>query len=153
MKTFVMDSVRCKDGGNFDWKKKQFVFIHQRFSIDMEDAHATILKLDGQRWSNWSYFGIFDGHAGFRTAMKAAEKLHSSVLSSLNNLVMNNNNSKSNSPISSSQLNFHQFEAAIKEAYFKFDSDWREENRVNNPGRINFPFWSVEFVLSSSQCR
>lgn len=138
MKTFVMESARCKDGGNFHRTKKHFVLIQQRFSIEMEDAHAAILNLDDQRWSNWSYFGIFDGHAGFRTAMKAAEKLHSSVLSSLNNLVINVNNSKSNSPISSSQLNFNQFEAAIKEAYFKFDSDWREENRANNPGRIKF---------------
>jgi serine/threonine protein phosphatase PrpC len=100
----------------------------------MEDAHATVLKLDEQRWSSWSYFGIFDGHAGFRTAIKSAEKLHSRILSSLNGLVQDNGNLKTLPTITSSQMDFNKFEMAIKDAYFKFDNEWREENRNNNPG-------------------
>ncbi|CAF1271213.1 unnamed protein product [Adineta steineri] len=98
----------------------------QGWRVDMEDAHATILKLDDNRWSHWSYFGVFDGHAGFRTAVKAAEKLHLRILTSLNTLVPDQ---KSTSHITSSQLDFHKFEMAIKDAYFKFDNEWREENR------------------------
>jgi serine/threonine protein phosphatase PrpC len=100
----------------------------------MEDAHATVLKLDDHRWSNWAYFGVFDGHAGFRTAIKSAEKLHSRIVSSLNGLVQENGNLKSLETITSSQLDFNKFEMAIKDAYFKFDNEWREENRNNNPG-------------------
>jgi len=100
----------------------------------MEDAHATVLKLDDNRWSHWSYFGIFDGHAGFRTAIKSAEKLHLRIVSSLNGLVQDNVNLKSSQNILSSQLDFNKFEMSIKDAYFKFDNEWREENRNNNPG-------------------
>ncbi|CAF3400203.1 unnamed protein product [Rotaria sp. Silwood1] len=100
----------------------------------MEDAHATVLKLDDNYWSYWSYFGVFDGHAGSRTAIKAAEKLHFHIVSSLNTLVKDSLNIKSSlSNVASSQLDFHKFEEAIKDAYFKFDNEWREENRTNNP--------------------
>ena len=100
----------------------------------MEDAHATVLKLDENRWSHWSYFGIFDGHAGFRTAVKASERLHLRLVSCLNQFAQEHLN-KSSPAITSSQLDFHQFEMAIKDAYFKFDNEWREENRTSNPGR------------------
>ena len=103
--------------------------------VDMEDAHATILKLDEYRWSQWSYFGVFDGHAGYRTAVKAAEKLHVRLLSSLNTLVADPATGKSVSPVQSSQLDFHKLEMNIKDAYFKFDQEWREENRSHNPGK------------------
>ncbi|CAF0944906.1 unnamed protein product [Rotaria sordida] len=106
----------------------------QGWRVDMEDAHATILKLDDNHWSCWSYFGVFDGHAGFRTAVKAAEKLHLHILSSLNTLVQDNLNGKSSLlNVTSSQLDFNKFEMAIKDAYFKFDNEWREENRTINP--------------------
>ncbi|CAF4122687.1 unnamed protein product [Rotaria socialis] len=104
----------------------------QGWRVDMEDAHATILTLDDNSWSRWSYFGVFDGHAGYRTAVKAAEKLHLQILSSLNALVADNANETVPSKVISSQLDFSKFETAIKDAYFKFDHEWREENRNNN---------------------
>jgi serine/threonine protein phosphatase PrpC len=100
----------------------------------MEDAHATVLKLDDNRWSNWSYFGVFDGHAGYRTAVKAAEQLHSRLIASLNTLVQENLNEKAVSHVTSSQLDFHKLEMAIKDAYFKFDGEWREELRTSIQG-------------------
>jgi len=109
--------------------------------VDMEDAHATILKLDDNRWSNWSYFGVFDGHAGYRTAFRAAEKLHLRLVSCLNTLVQEHFNGKSPSNITSSQLDFHKLESTIKDAYFKFDNEWREENRNNNTGTKKQTFY------------
>ncbi|CAF1117109.1 unnamed protein product [Rotaria sordida] len=105
----------------------------QGWRVDMEDAHTAVLKLDDNRWSHWSYFGIFDGHAGFRTAVKSAEKLHLRIMSCLNGLVQENGNLKSSQHITSPQLDSNKFEMAIKDAYFKFDNEWREENRNNNP--------------------
>ena len=101
----------------------------------MEDAHATELQLDDQRWSSWSYFGVFDGHAGYRTAIRSADRLHPRLLTSLNALVQGANTEKFSSTIKSSQLDFPKLEMAIKDAYFKFDQEWREENRAANPGR------------------
>ena len=126
----------CKDGGkNRSTSNASTNSPPVRSSVDMEDSHATVLKLDDQRWSHWSYFGIFDGHAGYRTAAKAADKLHFRILSTLNSSVAEQISSKSSPEISSSQIEFAKFETAIKDAYFKFDNDWREENRANNPGR------------------
>ena len=103
----------------------------------MEDAHATVLQLDDQTWSKWSYFGVFDGHAGFRTAARSAEKLHAQILSSLNKFVHESSgNLRAVTQITSSQLDLAKFELTIKEAYFKFDHDWREENRNHNPGKL-----------------
>lgn len=133
MMTFDMVSVRCKVGGKFIESSFSYL-LRVLCSIDMEDAHATILKLDDNRWSQWSYFGVFDGHAGFRTAVKASEKLHLRLVSCLNQFAQEHLN-KSSAAITSSQLDFHQFEMAIKDAYFKFDNEWREENRTTNPGR------------------
>jgi serine/threonine protein phosphatase PrpC len=111
------------------------MIIFNGFSVDMEDAHATILKLDDNRWSHWSYFGVFDGHAGYRTAIKSADKLHLRILSSLNTLIQENSgHTKFPQNIVSTQVDFPKFEMAIKDAYFKFDNEWREENRNNNPG-------------------
>lgn len=129
--TFDTVSDRCKDGGRFGDASAVGASPWSRSRVDMEDAHATVLKLDDQRWSRWSYFGIFDGHAGFRTASKASEKLHSRIVTSLNTLIAD---PKSTSQITSSQLDFHKLEMAIKDAYFKFDNDWRDENRTSNPG-------------------
>lgn len=118
----------------------------------MEDAHATVLKLDDARWSNWSYFGIFDGHAGYRTAIKSAEKLHLRIVSSLNSLAQENTNLKSLSAINSSQLEFGKLEMAIKDAYFKFDNEWREENRNQNPGNAREPTLSL-VMTDRARCR
>jgi len=105
----------------------------QGWRVDMEDAHATILKLDDQRWSHWSYFGIFDGHAGHRTAVRAADKLHLRLVTCLNQYLSDLLPTKSTGPVSSSQLDFHMFEMAIKDAYFKFDNECRDENRSQHP--------------------
>lgn len=102
----------------------------------MEDAHATILQLDDHRWSRWSYFGIFDGHAGSRTAIRSAEKLHAQIVSSLDKFVEETlpEYRTNTNPISSTLFDRSKFEITIKDAYFKFDHEWREENRNHNPG-------------------
>ncbi len=135
MMIFDMVLDLCKDGGEYNENSLYFDLFFNDFSVDMEDAHATVLKLDDNRWSHWSYFGIFDGHAGYRTAVKASEKLHIRLVSCLNNLAQEQLPGKSSSQITSSQLDFHKLEMTIKDAYFKFDNEWREENRNANPGR------------------
>ena len=101
----------------------------------MEDAHATVLQLDDICWSQWSYFGVFDGHAGARTATKAADELHLHIVSSLNKLARELHDGQLPRNITSSQLDFRRLEATIKDAYFKFDNEWREENQNYDLGR------------------
>ena len=46
----------------------------QGWRISMEDAHATVLKLDDQ--SNNAYFAVFDGHGGSTVAKFAGKHVH-----------------------------------------------------------------------------
>ncbi|CAF0790251.1 unnamed protein product [Didymodactylos carnosus] len=112
----------------------------QGWRVDMEDAHAAVLRLDDNRWSRWSYFGIFDGHAGKYVAILASQRLHMRILQSLNNMVNHEHpkavagvHNNQQSYITSSQLDFHKFENAIKDAYFKFDQELREDLRNQSP--------------------
>ncbi|CAF0756633.1 unnamed protein product [Didymodactylos carnosus] len=108
----------------------------QGWRADMEDAHGAILRLDDNRWSRWSYFGIFDGHAGKNVAILGAQRLHTRILQSLNNMINLEHSKASGSAhnnqqpyVTSSQFDFLKFEAAIKDAYYKFDAELRDELR------------------------
>uniref|UniRef100_A0A5S6QZJ2 protein-serine/threonine phosphatase n=1 Tax=Trichuris muris TaxID=70415 RepID=A0A5S6QZJ2_TRIMR len=46
----------------------------QGWRIEMEDAHVARTNLESP-WSNWSFFAVFDGHAGSRVAKYAAANL------------------------------------------------------------------------------
>ncbi|RKO83254.1 phosphatase 2C-like domain-containing protein [Blyttiomyces helicus] len=44
----------------------------------MEDAHTTILRLDGDR--HISFFGVYDGHGGAKVAQYSGEKIHKKIM-------------------------------------------------------------------------
>lgn len=46
----------------------------QGWRSEMEDAHAAVTELEGS-FHNWSYFGVFDGHAGSRVSELCASRL------------------------------------------------------------------------------
>ncbi|KIL65423.1 hypothetical protein M378DRAFT_45477, partial [Amanita muscaria Koide BX008] len=48
--------------------------------IDMEDAHAAVLDLDGEPNSN-IFFAVYDGHGDDRVSKYAGENLHKRLLS------------------------------------------------------------------------
>jgi protein phosphatase 1B len=45
----------------------------QGWRMEMEDAHSAITGLDGL--ADWSYFAVFDGHAGASVSAHSAEHL------------------------------------------------------------------------------
>ena len=49
----------------------------------MEDAHTTLLKLDQEKYSKFSFFAVFDGHGGSNAAHWAGENLFKFVISNL----------------------------------------------------------------------
>lgn len=51
----------------------------QGWRVEMEDAHHAQLTLNGTL-SDWSYFGVFDGHAGARVSAHCAENLLECIL-------------------------------------------------------------------------
>ena len=51
----------------------------QGWRVDMEDAHAVKIDLS-PKWKNWSYFAVFDGHAGDFVSNYSAEHLSEEIL-------------------------------------------------------------------------
>lgn len=52
----------------------------QGWRVEMEDAHCAMIGLPGQL-PNWSFFAVFDGHAGARVSAYCAEKLLEAIIS------------------------------------------------------------------------
>ena len=52
----------------------------QGWRVEMEDAHTDIVGLS-EELKDWSFFGVFDGHAGSAASVYCAENLLSCVLS------------------------------------------------------------------------
>ncbi|CAL8078880.1 unnamed protein product [Calicophoron daubneyi] len=51
----------------------------QGWRVEMEDAHVARVELPGA-FKTWSYFGVFDGHAGSRVSELCASKLLDTIL-------------------------------------------------------------------------
>jgi len=76
----------------------------------MEDYHKHLIPFDSQSWNDWSFFAIFDGHAGMGTARYAADHLDKKLLDTFDH----------NNKMSDTQLH-----SAIKEAFVELDKDVR----------------------------
>lgn len=46
----------------------------------MEDAHTTLLKVEGK--DGFSFFGVYDGHGGVRAAKFSGANLHKRIVQS-----------------------------------------------------------------------
>jgi len=52
----------------------------QGWRIEMEDAHSSLTKLPLSGFENWSFFAVFDGHAGGTVSKIASQELIYSIL-------------------------------------------------------------------------
>lgn len=53
----------------------------QGWRIDMEDAHHVQIALKNESpFDSWSFFAVFDGHAGSKVAFHSAENLLQTLL-------------------------------------------------------------------------
>jgi serine/threonine protein phosphatase PrpC len=52
----------------------------QGWRIEMEDAHTSIIGLPKQGLESWSFFAVFDGHAGSTVSKISSTKLLESIL-------------------------------------------------------------------------
>ncbi|RIA79934.1 phosphatase 2C-like domain-containing protein [Glomus cerebriforme] len=73
----------------------------------MEDIHTIEINIPG--FSNYSFFGIYDGHCGKDTAQYISKNLHHNIFKKLDELGEKN------------------IENAIKDAFMKTDDDWKIE--------------------------
>ncbi|KAE8259823.1 hypothetical protein A4X13_0g748 [Tilletia indica] len=86
----------------------------QGWRISMEDAHATILKLEGDdEKSKISFFAVYDGHGGSAVAKYAGKTVHGRL---------------ANLP----QFKSADYESALKRAFLATDEDLREDAAFAN---------------------
>lgn len=80
----------------------------QGWRISMEDAHATVLNLDGSESEKNAFFAVYDGHGGSSVAKFSGENVHKRL---------------SNDPA------YHekQYELALKRAFLGTDDDIRAD--------------------------
>lgn len=89
----------------------------QGWRIEMEDAHTDITGLNPEL-QEWSFFGIFDGHAGSNASLYCAENLLGCVLSS--------DDFKSALKNGPSSPDLEQLKSGIKKGFFELDKTMRE---------------------------
>jgi len=87
----------------------------QGWRIEMEDAHCATIGLPGCL-SDWSFFAVFDGHAGARVSAYCADKLLDAIISS-DELSGGNN---------SSEPAWASVSTAIRSGFLRLDDQLRE---------------------------
>ena len=90
----------------------------QGWRVEMEDAHCTLIGLPGGL-TDWSFFAVFDGHAGANASAYCAEKLLKAI--------MDNTDLKEAQDLSAENV-----KEAIKLGFLKMDDQMRE-----NPDIVN----------------
>jgi len=76
----------------------------QGWRVEMEDAHTALLSLSSIGLKDWSFFAVFDGHAGSKVSKHCAEHLLDSICATddFKKAIKNNSSSSSTDPLSSS---------------------------------------------------
>ncbi|KAK2554048.1 Protein phosphatase 1A [Acropora cervicornis] len=95
----------------------------QGWRIEMEDAHTDITALNHEL-QEWSFFGIFDGHAGSNASLFCAENLLGCVLSS--------DDFKEALKSGPSSPDLEQLKSGIKMGFFELDKTMRERPAWSN---------------------
>ena len=84
----------------------------QGWRVEMEDAHSTIASLP--RFNSWSYFAVFDGHAGSRISAYCAAKLLDAILTNRDFL-----------PNGSTEPTVESVEVGMRTGFLQLDSEIR----------------------------
>jgi len=112
----------------------------QGWRVEMEDAHCAIISLNSLGLKDWSFFAIFDGHAGSKVSKHCAEHLLESICATddFKNALKgnpeasssNDNDSKNSVPItsnaSSTGLSEEAVKSGIRNGFLVLDEKMRE---------------------------
>lgn len=89
----------------------------QGWRVEMEDAHSSMNTLSEQL-KEWSFFGVFDGHAGASVSKYCAENLHDFIVKS--------KNFRAAIKESSSSPDLNLLEQGICDGFLEMDAAMRE---------------------------
>ena len=114
----------------------------QGWRIEMEDSHSAIVSLS-KEFHDWSFFAVFDGHAGAKVSHYCSENLLDSIIKTENSYFSNSNkNSNHNSSLNKSpnsketnSNNNHsdqKIREAIRQGFLDLDSKIRGLDEFKN---------------------
>lgn len=102
----------------------------QGWRIDMEDAHVVEISMSSEPpFLNWSFYAVFDGHAGNKAAQHSAENLLKTLLatSQFAQIVQKLNHSSGVMDAAALSL----LEEGIKEGFLTLDAKLRERHETD----------------------
>lgn len=96
----------------------------QGWRLEMEDAHCAVVGIDGLE--DWSFFAVFDGHAGRRISAHCKENLLESILQS--------EDFQLNATTSNGQTNDYidRVKAGIRDGFLKLDEEMKKIPEVES---------------------
>ena len=83
----------------------------QGWRVEMEDAHSAVIGIPGTL-KDWSFFAVFDGHAGARVSALCAERLLDSIAANID--------------IVKATLSTTSIETAIRDGFLNLDNQIRD---------------------------
>lgn len=89
----------------------------QGWRVEMEDAHCAYTNLDGA-FKDWSFFAIFDGHAGAKVSAYCADELLKSIITC--DEFLEHNSSDSQDTVS------EQIRIGLRSGFLKIDEEMRK---------------------------
>ncbi|XP_053731471.1 protein phosphatase 1B isoform X2 [Synchiropus splendidus] len=106
----------------------------QGWRMEMEDAHTAILGLSAPGMSDWSYFAVFDGHAGFKVASYCSEHLLEHIIcasleAGKRQGSLTGSGSSSNNPAS---LTVEMVKTGIRTGFLRIDERMRSFSEAKN---------------------
>jgi protein phosphatase 1B len=117
----------------------------QGWRIEMEDSHCAVVSLPIKEFHDWSFFAVFDGHAGAKVSHYCSENLLDSIIKTENSYFSNsnknsNNNSLNKSPNSketnyinnSINLSDQKIREAIRQGFLDLDTKIRGLEEFKN---------------------
>uniref|UniRef100_A0A1I7U737 PPM-type phosphatase domain-containing protein n=1 Tax=Caenorhabditis tropicalis TaxID=1561998 RepID=A0A1I7U737_9PELO len=105
----------------------------QGWRICMEDSHiAEAIMSQSSPYKDWSFFAVFDGHAGHHIANRASSQLLEHLISSEEFLEMTKALEENNGVLTDSTLKL--LESGIKKGFLSFDEISKASNEISKSG-------------------
>merc|ERR1739848_1967 len=101
----------------------------QGWRMEMEDAHTNIVSMPVDGLEKWSFFAVFDGHAGAKVAEESSKRLVNHILDQpyfKNDLSKNTANC-----VSENKYDCDKIKQSIEEGFLALDAQLKSEEMAS----------------------
>lgn len=101
----------------------------QGWRVEMEDAHTAVLGLPAPQMKDWSFFAVYDGHAGSRVANYCSKHLLEHIISAS---LGQQGEGSSGEPTAVERPSVEAVKAGIRAGFLKIDEHMRSFSDLRN---------------------